>query len=198
MDSYRDISIWENKRRLRALEQFHNDVLTYFLKKERKDVDEAGKAHQRINFAAIQALHIIRAAGINTAVTYSPPPATGRSAQHVDLISNILLFAEFNVPESVLEVQLISFIEMALGVYQSDRTEAWVRTFNPFWWMRRVILWVVRIPFVFLGAMGFDADRAEGSAFGKIFKLLLATSALLTILNLLGWLSAAKALLGIE
>ena len=64
--------------------------------------------------------------------------------------------------------------------------------------MRRVILWVVRIPFVFLGAMGFDADRAEGSAFGKIFKLLLATSALLTILNLLGWLSAAKALLGIE
>ena len=202
MNSYRDISIWENKRRLWALEQFHNDVLTYFFKKERKDVDEAGKAHQRINFAAIQALHIIRAAGINTAVTYSPPPATGRPAQHVDLISNILLLAEFNVPESVLEVQLISFIEMALGVYQSDRTEAWVRTFNPFWWLFRGLLWFTRIPFVLLGQIGFNAARAEGSALGKFFKAIIAlvtvAASLLTTLHLLGWLPAAKSLLGIE
>ena len=45
-------------------------------------------------------------------------------------------------------------------------------------------------------------SRSEGSALGKFFKvivtLLLVTFALMLILNLLGWLQAAKALLGIE
>ena len=202
MNSYKNIPIWENSRRLRVLEQFHSDAITYFFKKERKDEDGAGEAHQRINFAAIQALHIIRAAGVNTKVTYSPPPATGRPDQRIELISNLYQFGEFSVPESVLEVQLISFIEMALGVYRIDRPGAWRRTINPLWWLFRGLLWFVRIPFVFLGAVGFDAARAERSASGKFFKatfaLLTAAAALLTILNLLGWLSAAKSLLGIE
>ena len=50
--------------------------------------------------------------------------------------------------------------------------------------------------------MGFDAARAEGSVLGKFFKasfaLVTVTAALLTTLNLLGWLPAVKSLLGIE
>ena len=49
--------------------------------------------------------------------------------------------------------------------------------------------------------MGYDAARMERSRAGKNVKaisLVLVVSALLTILNYLGWLPAAKALLGIE
>ena len=65
-------------------------------------------------------------------------------------------------------------------------------------WGFRGLLWSVRVPFIFLGAMGYDAARMEQSALGKLVKVLVGTSALLTILNYLSWLKEAKALLGIE
>ena len=116
------------------------------------------------------------------------------NAQQIDVLPNLFELTSFQIPHK----RAVDLIERALGVYQSDRTAAWVRTSNPFWWLKRSLLWLFSIPFVFLGALGFDARRAEGSVFGKILKLLLATSAVLTSLNYLGRLSAVKALLGIE
>ena len=87
---------------------------------------------------------------------------------------------------------------MALGVYQNDRRAAKIRTFNPFWWLWRALLWFVRIPFVLMDEMGFDGARAEASVVGQLVKLILFLSAVLTILNYLGWLDAAKALLGLS
>ena len=47
----------------------------------------------------------------------------------------------------------VDFIERALGVYQSDRRAALVRTINPLWWLSRGLLWFARIPFVFLDGL---------------------------------------------
>ena len=74
---------------------------------------------------------------------------------------------------------------MAYGVYRSDCRAALYRTFNPLWGLFRGLLWLARIPFVVLGAIGFDAARAEGNALGKVFKsifaLMTATASLLGI-----------------
>ena len=120
------------------------------------------------------------------------------AVQEIDLFLNLFELDRYHISAN----HAVGFIEMALGVYQSDRTAALRRTINPFWWLFRWLLWFARIPFLVLSAMGFDTARAEGSALGKFFKLVTATTglaaALLTILSLLGWLPEVKALLGIK
>ena len=196
MNSSRNISIWENTRRIEVLQEFHNDVVRYF--DSSTEATEARQARQRINLKVDQVCRIIVKADIATTMTWTAPPVVGGRKQQLDILLNLFNLDHYRIPVD----HAVDFIERAIGVYQSDRTAAWVRTFNPFWWLLRVILWVTRIPFLLLGAMGFNAARVEGSKLGKfckvILSLLLAVSALLTILHLLGWLSAAKALLGIE
>lgn len=102
----------------------------------------------------------------------------GGNAQQIDVLPSLFELDSFRIPHK----RAVDLIERALGVYQSDRIAALRRTINPLWWLFRGLLWFARIPFVFLGGLGFDAARAEGSVFGKIFKLLLATSAVLTSL----------------
>ena len=202
MNSYRNIPLWENVRRLEILGEFRNDVVRYFDNCEHPEgawmLDnpientEAVQARQRINSTVDQAQRIIEAAGIPQTITWTPPPAG--YVQQIHMLFNLFEFSRFRIPSQ----NAVDLIERAIGVYQSDRMAALCRTLNPLWWLNRSLLWLLSIPFVFLGKIGFDAARAEGSVWGKFFKLLLAASALLTILNLLGWLPAAKALLGIE
>ena len=201
MNSYRNIPLWENTRRLRVLREFRNDVISYFnnssvmgLGEGRRENTDAVQSRQRINLTSNQAHHIIAAAGIATTITYTPPAMIGGYVQRIEVFSNLFGLDRYQISPDYV----VGFIERAIGVYQFDRKAAFRRTINPFWWLKRSLLWLLSIPFIFLGALGFDAGRAEGSVFGKLLKLLLATSAALTILNYLGWLSAAKALLGIE
>ena len=204
MNSYRNIPLWENVRRLEILGEFRNNVVRYFnncghpegawMLDSPIENTEAVQARQRINSTVYQAQRIIEAAGMLQTITWTPPPAVGGYEQKIHMLFNLFEFTRFQIPSQ----NAVDLIERAIGVYQSDRRAALRRTLNPFWWLFRGLLWFARIPFVVLGAVGFDAARAEGSVFGKIFKFLLAISAVLTILNLLGWLQAAKALLGIE
>ena len=205
MNAYKNIPLWENSRRCRVLVEFRDDVVSYFnnssilgMGEGRREKPEAVQARRRINLTVIQAQRIIEAAGIAPTITWTPPPMIGGYVQRIDVIFNLFELDRYQIRAD----HAVGFIEMAFGVYQSDREAALRRTINPFWWLFRGLLWFARIPFVFLGAVGFDVARAEGSALGKFFKvifaLVTATAALLTILNLLDWLPGAKALLGIK
>ena len=206
MNSYKDIPLWENTRRLKILKKFRNDVVSYFknnrpcsdydwaTSQPRKEQD--GRTRQQLNLKVFEVHWIIKAAGITPAMTEIPAPAVGGHMLQINTILNLFDLDINTRPRAV------DFIDMALGVYQSDQTAARRRTINPFWWLKRGFLWFVRIPFVLLGEMGLDAARIEGNALGKFFKviisLLIPASALLTILYYMGWLAAAKELLRIE
>ena len=200
-NSYTDIPLWENTRRLAVLEEIRKDALTYFNRsrgqgfgEDRIEEIDAVHARQRINCTIKEAHLIITAAGLSHTITWTAPPAVGGRVHHLDLLFDMFTLCRLQIPPQ----HAVDHIERALGVYDSNRVAAFVRTINPFWWLKRSLLWLLCIPFMFLGALGFDARRAEGSVFGKILKLLFAISALLTILNYLGWLPATRTLLGIE
>ena len=85
-------SIWENARRMRVLEDFRNNVISYFnnssplaLGDGRSETPEAVKARQRINLGVNQAHLIIEAAGVTSIVQWSPPPLIGGDAQRITL-----------------------------------------------------------------------------------------------------------------
>ena len=205
MNSYRNIPLWENTRRIAILQEFRNDVVSYFDNCKYEwmvdgviENDDAKQAHQRINSTLDQATRIIEAAGIPQTVRWTPPPVVGGYVQQIHILLNLFELTSFRIPSQ----RAVDLIERALGVYRSDRMAALRRTINPFWWLFRGLLWSVRIPFIFLGAMGYDMARMERSAWGKLFKVLVGVAqfalALLMILNLLGLLPIAKALLGIK
>ena len=145
MNSYKNISWWENTRRLRILEKFRNDVLSYFNNSSslgrgegRQESTEAVKARQRINLTVDQAHRIIIEADIAPTVTWTPPPMFGGSAQQIYLILNLFELGYYQISAK----HAVAFIERALGVYVSDRPAAFRRTINPLWWLFRVLLMV--------------------------------------------------------
>ena len=201
MNSYKHIHLWENRRRIRLLEEFRSDVIENSRPTRNLDWaaggtarEEEGAAQRRkqLNLKIPQTHGIIKAANIAPTITEQPAAAIGGPALKIDTILNLL------DSDNDTRQRAVDFIDMALGVYQNDRRAAKIRTFNPFWWLWRALLWFVRIPFVLMDEMGFDGARAEASVVGKLFKLTLFLSAVLTILNYLGWLDAAKALLGLS
>ena len=166
MNSYKNIPIWENARRCNVLVEFRNDVVSYFnnssargIGADRTENAEAVQARWRINNILDQTHRIIEAAGIPQTITWTPPPAVGGYVHQIHMILNLFEFARFQIPPG----NAVDLIERAIGVYQANRRAALVRTINPFWWLFCGLLWFARIPFVFLGAVGFDAARAEGS-----------------------------------
>ena len=205
MNSYNDIPVWENNRRRQVLADFHNDVVTYFnnsnyrgnfveLGDNRIEEPEAMEARRRINLSSHQAHGVVVAAGISPIVEWMPPAIVGGYAQKIDVIVNLFGLDRYSISAKTA----VGLIEMAAGVYESNHKAAIIRTFNPLWWLSRVLLWFIRMPFLLFSAIGFNTRRAENSLPGKLVKLMTAVASILTILHLMGLLPAVKALLGVE
>jgi len=94
---------------------------------------------------------------------------------------------------------LFDFVDIAIGKYSKDSKRAWIRTFNPFYWVGCVFDYIAGLPFALLDRTGFDSDKAESSIIGRCIKgllyLIVVFAALLTILYYLGYLEQFKELI---
>jgi hypothetical protein len=186
MEYYDNIPIWENNYRLRKLSEF-----TDYLKQYYNSANEEAKNNICLS---LQEVHdIILCAGINPYLNYTPPPMIGGYIQNIDVVLNFDNLRCYGISER----KVYDFILMAVGVYLRDKRKSWIRTFNPFYWLGRIIECIASIPFWFLGHIGFDRYKIETSLLGKItkgiFKIVIFLSALLPILDLLGLLEPIKA-----
>jgi hypothetical protein len=204
MQLYRNITCWENQRRLQFLESFRTDIVQYFSEsiynwkvEARIEEDGAKEAKVRINKKMQEVRAIVRASGVSPVITYTPPPVIGGYIQKVDLMQNVFNLHQFQIPDD----ELIGFLDRAIGVYESNRRPAFWRTINPFWWVWRLMTVLVSLPFSLLGVVGFDAEKAEASLVGRLIKFLLymiiVSASFLSILHFLGLLAGFKKMIGI-
>lgn len=204
MNGYKNITFWENERRLEKLIKFRNNVVDYFndSHKERSGIhpiegEKARHSRRKINLVIDEVHKIIVAADVSCIIWLSPPPVIGGYTRDFDVLMNLFNLHKFDITPH----DAVSFIERAIGVYQSDQRNSVFRTFNPFWWMNRLLYWFARTPFNLIEAAGFDATRAEGSALGRFVKIILMPipiiASLLAILYYMGWLDVLKSALGI-
>jgi len=148
---YKKISIWENRKRLKLLNEFRNLVITYFNNIESdlfnlRENQQAIEARRKINLLIDKVHFIIRSAGILPLMYYSPPPAVGGLAGNIDLIYNI-----FNLYRFKIEPQyLLDFIDRAIGIYENDKFNALLRTLNPLFWISLILDYIVSLPFKFV------------------------------------------------
>lgn len=196
MNYYNKIPIWENRRRVKLLNEFRNLVVTYFNNTtpigfggfELRENEQAVNARQVINHNLQQLYTIVIAAGVNPLIEYTPPPAVGGYIRSINVILNIFNLSRFEIRPPVL----LDYIDRSIGIYKNDKTNALLRTLNPLFWLGLVFEYIARLPFKIIGKMGFDQEKAESSFIGKIVKgifyVITVLAALLTILNLLGYL----------
>ena len=193
MDLYTRIPIWENSRRLDALAKFHTLAITYFNHSQQDSISQfltenvdARQARQKINFVREDIRKIIVAAGVSPYV-------------HTQLTGDFdIIVGMFNIPRSFVSPQLVfDCLERTIGVYQGDRPNALIRTFNPLWWIYLGLINLVRIHFVVLNAIGINTAAFEGGVLGKLSKLIPVVASSVVLLHFMGWLDDVKAALGI-
>ena len=126
---------------------------------------------------------VITSAGIKTVAYYSG----GGSGGSIDLIQNV-----FNLHYYLIGYeQVLDMVDRAIGVYESDKSNALLRTLNPLFWISLILDYIVSLPFKFVGKMGFNQSRIESSIVGRIVKgifyLVTVLASFLTALDLLGY-----------
>jgi hypothetical protein len=212
MQLYDRIPIWENKRRGKLLTKLHGLLITYYDQSHhprgltgRSEQLEAKKARFEINYILEECCQIVASTGVNSILTVTPPPAVGGYVKQVDVLTNFSILDDL----TLRGLNPMDFVQRAIGVYEGDRVRAWIRTFNPIFWISQVFLWLISFPFHIIGIAGFDRQKAEDSLWGKLFKALagfavfVATilgmvATILTILESLGLLEGFKALIGLS
>jgi hypothetical protein len=75
-------------------------------------------------------------------------------------------------------------VEEAIGKYQADQFNSWVRTFNPFYWIGRLINLVIGELFNVVALVGANPETARNSSTGHIISV---------IGKFLGWLACIVA-----
>ena len=201
MNNYRNITYWENKRRLSRLIEFQNYVVAYLkivkMNDTRIENEKAKKCRREINLMNSEIHQIFHASSIPPKITWTPPTARGGYIQDVDVLDNLFILFQFSIPDNMVT----DFLERSIGVYKTDQRNSIFRTLNPFWWIGRSLKWFARLPFSLVGAAGFDATKAEGSIFGRLAKAILMVipviASLLAILDRMGWLEVVKSMFGI-
>lgn len=202
MRYYNKILPFENTRRMAKIMTFRNQVVEYFnnCKYEMFEAipnDQAGKLRIEINKSLDEVAEMVHAAGVSTWMLYDPAPVRGGYRGNVDVLLNIFNLAYLQIKPNVI----CDHLERAYGVYERNRRPAKIRFINPFFYLSRILEFIVEIPFAILGRMGFDRGKAESSLVGRIvkgiFQLVVYLAALLTALHYLGLLDGIKeAILG--
>lgn len=204
MKQYKDIPIWENIRRTKILYEFKTLATEYF--KNISDLNQlealnstnsqiennAIETRSKINKRIKEVNDIIMASNVSVFLHYTPSPAIGGMTVNIDVIDNI-----FNLHYYDIELRhVIDITEQSIGVYELDRRRTWCRTINPFYWIIEILDTISSYPFKLLSKAGFNQNKIEHSAIGKIVKagitLITAIAGFLTILEKLDYLEWFK------
>lgn len=191
MRYYKKLLGWENLlyqnrlSRFRFLIKQYSENIEYY-DDEVIENDNAKDARQKINLNLANIQKILMSCGVRTTVQHIPPPAIGGYSVSMCLFSNIFGLYKYDIPLQ----EIFDRIDKALGIYKSDCFWSWLRIFNPLFYFTVVVEYLANIPFVLLGKAGFDQAAIKQSYIGKIselvFKIIVGTSALLSILKYFG------------
>ena len=192
------ILIWENRRRLNKLREFRSLVIRYFNNSRvgfgggRVEESAAKEARRELNQLRDEIHSIILNSGIDPSFTWTRPAAAGGDETEIDLIEDIFNLDQFDIgPNNVL-----GLIDKTIEKYDSNHKAAFIRTFNPFFYLGVVLNTISDLPFIIIGILGFNRQKMKASAVGRLVKgilyLIIIAAAVLTVLHFLGFLEQIK------
>lgn len=194
---------WKSRNRLEVLREFRDLVECYFQNvvpttpgRAPQENQSATGARVEINRRLPGAAVALSAAGMHCRVYYAPPPAVGGLAGEVDLLQEIFNLWRLRISHR----RIIDCLDRAIGWYDEHTKWLFKQIFNPLFWLKWLFVKLLRMPFEILHLAGYDVERWEKSALGKLVKgvigLVTFVAAFLKVLDYLGFLAALRQLLG--
>jgi hypothetical protein len=191
-----DLPYWKVKKRIATLLEFieHWNVYQEHSSSDRftgsfPDDEEGSEARVQINLLAKEVSRYLSGAGCYPIIVYREPPVVGGRVMNIDVMENLFRLDAFEIPFAVVN----DYLQRAIGYYRDDLFASVVRTFNPLWWIWRLLRSLIIVPFAVLDWAGYDRDRAEKSTIGRLFKFLSAMA--IIIAGIVGFLDAVVQLL---
>lgn len=177
MRSYKKITFLENNRRLEELINFRENAVQYFNSLEDKstglttsepvETDRSRRLRSEINQKIEEISEIVYAEGVDQRYVYNNPVYGIK--RHLHPIRNIFdLVAHDASPDVVVDT-----LDRTIGVYESNRKSALIRTLNPIFWIVRLIDVITDVPFRLLEPFGYGVEWTRKSRVGGFFKGLL-------------------------
>ena len=178
--------------KLRQLTSFKDRYIEYLHALDKEQSARAAQSRQELNALAIDVDKIMLDVGAGVLMA-APPPMYGGRYREIHVATEL-----FNpYAQKVLGITpsiIVNQLDQAIGEHQRIARRAFLNLFNPLWWLKEILSFIVSLPFYLLGISGFDQQRIEQSTAAKVLKLIMAVLVLIatitTILvnfNILGW-----------
>lgn len=185
MKQYKKITCFENKRRVNLLKQFRKDYTWWW---ENVDKDwartienkKSEKYRESINLVLDEVDAIIIQSWVATKHYYTPPPAFWWVAWSIDFILNIFRIYSMRLwSETITDM-----VDMSIWNYNRDYNSSIIRTLNPFYWIDRIIWYILSFPLMLISSIfELSYNKIEENIIVKVIRGII--SLLLTILTVL-------------
>ncbi len=175
MQKYQKITFWENKNRQKYLNEFKEFINKYFNSigygtyGDIIDNKNSLVVREKINKNVNKAQDFMASVNIAPIVEYTAPPMAGGYTKRLDPFENIFNLQQYNLDKQVL----VDSLNNAIGIYENDLFNSYLRTFNPFFWLIELINFVTSLPSKLLADSGLiNKSSKNGSMILKIIKFL--------------------------
>lgn len=123
----------------------------------------------RVAKGVIRAERIATRLGVSIVIISYPAPAVGGPVIHQSFFSAIL--RDFSHGGQITKQQIHDAIHQTVGECEARISIEKRRLINPLYWIKELIVAIIRIPFMLIEASGFDVSKVEDHLLGRIFKL---------------------------
>lgn len=178
MKAYNTLTIISNLYRQKKLTEFRWDIDTYFsnIKSESFSYEHvmnkiAEEKRKSINFKLYRMKKYIRSTWMPTDIYYSDPISTWWIRWNIDIFDNIAQSFRFHFNKE----KYFDTIDKAIWIYKNDLFFSLLRTFNPLYWLNKIITIFINIPFYILWFSGFNISEESfsNSIITKCLKLVM-------------------------
>ncbi len=126
------------------------------------------EARDRVNMGVLRAIDIARRLGVPVDFQSIPPPAVGGVIIPVNKFYAVL---DDHSHDGVMRQQVWDALTQAVGQCEAEVARQFRRLVNPLYWIRELLVFVIRIPFMLIQASGFDVSKVENHFLAKAIKL---------------------------
>ena len=169
--------MWECLNRIRVLEEFNRQIRVYTNHSvlshrsfgKSAPADEIGaNSRETLNRMTPRVARYLAESGNYPIINVRMPPAAGGGVvSELDAITNLFNLSNYDIPLTAVSRDVV---QKAIGYHQDDLVGSFFRTINPLWWLWKLAVAIIRIPFKIISWAGYDSAKVEGSSGGKVYK----------------------------
>lgn len=145
-------------------EQYKNIVIS-----EASEIDGYSEVRTKVSKALTRASIIADINAVPIHLKSIPPPAVGGAIIPINLFEAILIDNSYG---GINRQMILDALDRTIGACENRVKLNFHKLINPFYWIKSLIIFILRIPFLLLSTTGFNISKIEDNLFAKLFKIL--------------------------